>query len=131
MAPGRERLLISMRASIILARQFKRFRKKFHFSQTELADLLGRSRDFVSDVENVKYERIRPSTHRLFLMLKDRHETERRNQRGLRRRNPSGESWGESSPSRMERQRDVHTAAGAGREQQDVAALPVHEDRRQ
>jgi transcriptional regulator with XRE-family HTH domain len=75
-----------MKDNIKLARQFRRFRKTFHFTQTELADLLGKSLDFVSDVENCKYQRINPKTHRLFLLLKERHETERRNKNATRNR---------------------------------------------
>jgi len=106
-----------MRDMIILARQFKKFRKRFHFTQTELGRLLGCSRDFVSDVETMKYGSIYPPTHRMFLALKARHEAERKNKNGFRRSNPSGEEWSGHSPIRMERKRDVAQTADSEREQ--------------
>ena len=68
-----------MRENIVLARQFKKFRQRFHFTQAELGNLLSKSKDFVQDVEKVRYGRIHPKTLRLFLALKERHESERRN----------------------------------------------------
>lgn len=62
-----------------LANQFRKFRKRFHFTQTELGKLLGKSRDFVCDVENGWYRSIHPATLRLFYALKQRHEDEWRN----------------------------------------------------
>ena len=83
-----------MRESIVIARQFKRFRKQFHFTQKELAELLGKSWNFVLDVEKQNVKRIHPKTYRLFLALKERYESERRNKNVIRRSNPaSGSVW--------------------------------------
>lgn len=68
-----------MRDPIILARQFRKFRRRFHFTQGELAKLLGNCREWVWDVEHARYKSIHPKTLRLFIALKERHESERRN----------------------------------------------------
>ena len=63
----------------LLSREFKRFRRRYWLSQSQLAEAMGVSRYFISDVERCRYEVVRPNNIRKFYVVKERYEAERRN----------------------------------------------------
>ena len=61
-----------------LAREFRRFRRKYWLSQSQLAEAMGVTRYFISDVERCRYRAARPNNIRKFYLVKERYDASRR-----------------------------------------------------